>query len=306
MLLPTGLEQQKSLKPFTSWLVGGSAEYYWAPTNVNELKMALQWADEGGVPVTVLGGGSNVLVSDQGVSGLVLHTHKMTGVEILPDPQRLRLKCLAGTLKSEALKIFLKERLAPAVFLAGLPGDMAGGVVMNAGVGHSVSPREFVEIVDRFAVLKKNNNIWNEVVYEREQIQWHYRKSLGWQKGVITWVEVSWPREPDEEVLKQVRQGNQRRKDTQPLQQPSCGSVFKNPPQDHAGRLIEAAGLKGFRSGNAQVSTKHANFIVNLGDATANDIQQVILHVQETVKAKFQIELTNEVVYLGQWSHGQS
>ena len=110
---------------------------------------------------------------------------------------------------------------------------------------------------------------------------------------------VTWPNQPDDGVLKVVRDSNKRRKTTQPLNWPSCGSVFKNPDGDHAGRLIEASGLKGFKIGGAQVSEKHANFIINAGGASADDIHRVIVHVQDEVKRLHQVELTNEVVYLG-------
>lgn len=293
-------EENKSLKDFTSWKVGGSAEFYYAPTSVGELKRALEKAHEDNLPVSVLGGGTNVLVSDKGVPGLVLHTHKLVGVTILDDDKDLRLEAMAGTPKSEVLKVFLKHRLEPATFLAGLPGDVAGGVVMNAGVGHKVSPKEFNEIVESFDVLQKDDNgNFREVRIEHSQAQWSYRKSRGWQPGVITRVRMRWPNQPNSEVLNRVREGNKRRKETQPLSQPSCGSVFKNPEGDHSGRLIEACGLKGYAIGGAQVSEKHANFIVSSEGATASDIAQVIRHVQKTVEKEQGIKLTNEVVYLG-------
>ncbi len=301
------IEKNKALKNFTSWLVGGQAEYYSAPSTIEDFIKALSYADSHQLSVSLLGGGTNVLISDQGVSGLVIHTHKFTGINIISTEALLTLDCLSGTSKAEALKVFMKYRLEPAIFLAGLPGDVAGGVVMNAGVGHSVHPREFCEIVESIDVLKKNNfGQWDIKTYSRDEIQWSYRKSQNWQPGYISKVRLSWPNQPNDEVLKAVREGNKRRKDTQPLNQPSCGSVFKNPPSDHAGRLIEASGLKGFSIGGAQVSPKHANFVVNTGSATAQDIHQVILYVQKTVENKFKVKLSNEVVYLGHWDENVS
>ena len=296
------IEENKSLAEFTSWLVGGVAERYVAPQNLDELKEVMALAHKNHWPLTVLGGGTNVLVSDEGVSGLVVHTHLLNKVQVLQEKPNLVIEAECGAQKSEVLKIFMKFRLTPAIFLAGLPGDMAGGVVMNAGVGHQVAPREFHEIVQGFDVLSfDETGSVVESSFDKEQIQWEYRKSRNWQPGLISRVRVEWPNQPDEEVLKSVRDGNKRRKSTQPLSEPSCGSVFKNPEGDHAGRLIEASGLKGFHIGGAQVSEKHANFVVNKGKATAQDIHEVIQHVQKTVFEKHNVKLTNEVVYLGVW-----
>ncbi len=297
------LEENKDLASFTSWKVGGMAQYYSAPKTFDELKAAMLQARENHWPLTILGGGSNVLVSDQGIKGLVIHTVKLDSVTVLSAGEEVVIEADCGAQKSEVLKHFLKFRLAPAVFLAGLPGDMAGGVVMNAGVGHQVAPKEFCEIVKGFDVFTFNENgDVEERSFEHSDVAWTYRKSQNWQPGVITKVRVAWPNEPSEEVLKAVREGNRRRKDTQPLNEPSCGSVFKNPEGDHAGRLIEVSGLKGFQIGGAQVSEKHGNFIVNKGGASALDISQVISHVQKTVQEKHGILLTNEVVYLGEWN----
>ncbi len=296
------VEKNKSLAEFTSWKVGGAAQYYVAPSTIDELKEALIYSSKENLPYTILGGGSNSLVSDKGVKGLLIHTHLLSSVEVIEDKEKLVLEALAGTQKSEVLKHFMKSRLAPAIFLAGLPGDMAGGVVMNAGIGQKQKPREFVEIVDSFEVLRVDEaGRLQTQIYESTEVDWSYRKTPGWQPGVISKVRVSWPNEPDPEVLKLVRDGNKRRKSTQPLHQPSCGSVFKNPEGDHSGRLIESLGLKGFSIGGAQVSEKHANFIVNLGSATAQDIHDVISHVQTEVRKKTGVHLHNEVVYLGDW-----
>lgn len=296
------INKNVNLSQWTSWGVGGSAEFYCAPENIEELKEAMLWARKNSKAIGLLGGGTNILVSDQGVEGLTIHTHRMNKVSIIESTERFLVEAETGAPKAEVLKLFMKQRLAPAVFLAGLPGDMGGGVVMNAGVGHKVAPREFVEIVDGFDVLELNSDgEFIEKSFKKDDVHWVYRHSSGWQPGIITKVRVSWPNQPDDEVLKRVRDGNKRRKDTQPLNMPSCGSVFKNPEGDHSGRLIEAAGLKGTLIGGAQVSEKHANFIVNTGNATAMDIHKLMQLVQQTVLEKFQINLTNEVVYFGKW-----
>lgn len=296
------VEENRDLKSFTSWEVGGSADYYCAPSDLSQLEETLRFSFQKKVPISILGGGTNVLVSDKGVRGLVVHTHLLNQVAVLQEEENFLLEALCGTPKSEVLKFFLKRKLAPAVFLAGLPGDVAGGVVMNAGVGHKVAPREFYEIVHSFDVMTTDRQgaVCSQTFY-RESVHWHYRRSENWQPGVISKIRLSWPNQPEPSVLEQVREGNKRRKLSQPLQWPSCGSVFKNPDGDHAGRLIEATGLKGFQMGGAQVSEKHANFIINVGGATADDIHQLMKHVETQVFNKHGVQLTNEVIYLGDW-----
>ncbi len=296
------IEKNRSLKSYTSWQVGGSARFYCAPETVDQLKQALAYSKQKKIPYFILGGGTNTLISDRGIDGLVIHTHKLKGTEVLKDKKNLVINALAGTPKSDVLKYFVKHRLWPAVFLAGLPGDMAGGVVMNAGVGYKVSPKEFVEIVKSFDVIfLRENGKFGGKTFQKEEVRWFYRKTRGWQPGVITRVCVHWPNEPDNKVLEALRTGNKKRRETQPLDQPNCGSVFKNPQGDRAGRLIEAAGLKGLCVGGARISEKHANFIVNTGHATACDIHNLMKEIQLQVFKRFQIRLTNEVVYLGQW-----
>ena len=294
--------ENHNLSDYTSWKVGGNAHYYCRPQSIEDIHLAIRKACEKSWPIRVLGGGTNVLISDRGVSGLVLHTCDFNKVDFHIEENDLLITSQAGAAKSEVLKVFLKHRLEPAVFLAGLPGDMAGGVVMNAGVGHRGTPKDFGEIFRDMRVLTwDDQGMVQEKTFTKEQLQWSYRKTQGWQPGIIVEVRVQWPLQPDDSVLERVREGNKRRKSTQPLQQPSCGSVFKNPDGNHAGRLIETAGLKSYQDGGAQVSEKHGNFIVNTGDATASEIDRVIRHVQSVVKQKSNIELTNEVVYFGDW-----
>jgi len=296
------LGQNVSLSERTSWKVGGTADYFLEPADVEELKAAVRWAQEKSLPISVIGHGSNVLVSDDGVEGLVLG---MGALNQVSEPEirdgHFTVRCQAGAAKSDLLKLFIKAQLEPAVFLAGLPGDIGGGVVMNAGVGTQTRPKEFCEIIDSIEVLKTEDPDLKIETYQSSEIQWVYRHSLGWQPGIVTAATIRWPNEPDADVLKKVRAGNTRRKSTQPLDKPSCGSVFKNPEGAHSGALIEKAGLKGFSIGGAQVSEKHGNFIINKGGATALEIHQVMVHVQDVIKEKLGYSLKNEVAYLGRW-----
>lgn len=285
------------LSQYNSWKVGGNAEFYTCPETIDDVIKAQTYARDNGLALTILSGGTNVLVSDLGVRGLVIHLRKLTACQTEVRDGRLHITALAGASKSELLKIFLKSKLAPAEFLAGIPGDVGGGVVMNAGVGESIKPREFVEIVDWVEVLRDEKI----VRLTASELKWSYRHCNGWQPGILVRVGMSWPDIPDINVVARVKAANQGRLKKQPLEWPSCGSVFVNPQGHKAGQLIDFCGLRGHRIGGAEVSEKHANFIINRDHATARDIDQMIRHVQGVVKDRTQVELKTEVVYLGNW-----
>ena len=313
--------QNHPLKDLNWWKVGGAAEFFSAPVSVEELELVYKWAVTSEKKIWVISGGSNVLVRDGVVSGLVLSLHHLKGIVSQDTIKRsedssdsiktsgdkvnssgvLQIKCLSGTPKSDVAKIFLQNKLAPAVFLTGIPGDMGGGVVMNAGIGESRIPREFCEIVKEIEVLRFDSSTDQTqiITYAGSSLKWEYRHSSGWQPGVITKVTVAWPMEPDPIVLQEVKAQTKKRVSTQPLDLPSCGSVFRNPVGHKSAQLIEGCGLKGFRIGGACVSTKHANFIVNDQGAKASDIRAVIEHVQNTVRTHKGIELKTEVVFIG-------
>lgn len=287
-----------NLRSYTSWWIGGDAEFFCLPKTVDELSQALDHAQKNNLPITLLGGGSNVLISDHGIPGLTICLRHFSQITSQVENNKLYVEALSGTGKNELLKIFLKNKLAPALFLAGLPGDIGGGVVMNAGVAEAFSPREFMDFVDEIQVMNFQGEIKTIL---KKDLQISYRHTEGWRPGIIISAKISWPIEIDEMILQKVKQANLNRLSKQPLDLPSCGSVFKNPPQHKAAQLIDQSGLKGFRIGDAQVSLKHANFIVNLGNAKAKDTWDVIQHVRQTVLEKEKVSLTTEVVKLGLW-----
>ena len=289
--------ENKQLREWTFWKIGGPADFFVLPRTIQDLNDAIAFGSSKKLPITVLGGGTNVLVSDKGIRGLVICMQEFVDLESEEKKGRLVIRASAGTPKSELTKLFIKHKLAPALFLCGLPGDVGGGVVMNAGVSEAISPREFVDITDWFDVLR--DGIVNR--FEKKDIHWHYRHSDGWQPGIVVRAQLSWPVEPDAEIGKKVKEATKLRLSRQPLNLPSCGSTFKNPPGHKAGALIDQAGLKGFRIGGAEVSSKHANFIVNIAQASARDVDAIIRHVQKTVFDKFQVSLETEVRYLGDW-----
>lgn len=299
------IQNNISLDSYTSWLVGGPAEYFCLPQNKAELEEAIHWAADNKQPLTILGGGSNVLVSDKGVRGLVICMKKFSHFQLDSITENeVRFRALSGTGKSELLKFFLKNKRAPALFLAGLPGDVGGGVVMNAGVSENMVPREFGEIVEWVEVLKYDENS-KKISYQKyfhKDIDWQYRHSFNWQPGIVTEVAFRYLCPVDPQILEKVKSANLVRLSKQPLDKPSCGSVFINPVGHKSAQLIDQCGLKGFQIGDAQVSLKHANFIVNLDQAKAEDIWKLIQHVKKTVFEKTQVELKTEVIRLGEWS----
>ncbi|MGZ3727314.1 MAG: FAD-binding protein, partial [Pseudobdellovibrio sp.] len=205
--------QNHNLAQYTSWLIGGDAEYFCAPVNVQELREALAYAKDKKLPVTILGGGSNVLISDGGIKGLTICLRRFSEIKSVEQNGKLHIDCLAGTAKSELLKIFLKYQLGPALFLAGLPGDVGGGVVMNAGVAESYLPREFMELVDSIEVMNADGEI-KEI--QKKDLQVKYRHTDGWQPHIVIRAKLSWPLLKDEDILPRVREANKNRLSKQP------------------------------------------------------------------------------------------
>ena len=237
-----------------------------------------------------------------------MHLKNLNEVENVDDEGDIIYLCaLAGTPKSEIAKVFLQKKRAPAVFLTGIPGDVGGGVAMNAGVGEDRKPREFNEIIEWVEVMRLNDKGKAEShELASENIEWHYRGSKGWQPGVIVRVGLVWEGSEDASVMNEVREATKKRVATQPLNEASCGSVFRNPTGLKSAKLIEEAGLKGHKIGGASVSEKHANFFVNSDNATAEDIRQLILHVQTTIKEQKGVDLVPEVQFFGDWNLNQA
>ncbi len=311
--IPNGVQRQINLKSWNSWQVGGDAEYFATPQSEGELQAVWSWALSKKIPVTFLGSGSNVLVSDQGIPGLVIALKKYSKIHSRIENNKLILDCESGAAKSELLKFFLKHKLSPALFLAGIPGQVGGGVYMNAGVAENMVPREFCEIVSEIEVLRpmqnriadrSSNGSSAESHFERrkfshQDLNWSYRHCEGWKPGFISKVKIEWPMVPDETILEKVKEANRLRLSKQPLDWPSCGSTFVNPPGHKAAQLIDQCGLKGFKIGGAEVSVKHANFLINAGGAKAEDLLRLIRHVQKVVLEKTKVQLLTEVVFLG-------
>jgi UDP-N-acetylmuramate dehydrogenase len=241
----------------------------------------------------VIGNGSNLLVADAGIRGIVVQLGgALAGCERVAEDEII----LGAGLKLMVLQNrAFKEGWTGLECFAGIPGTVGGAVRMNAGsqLGEVVNNLNWIEVVTITGLVKR---------IPAADLGMSYRTSNLPKGAVVTAAGMRLTDEPADQHQLRVRLFLERRKVTQPLDLPSCGSTFRNPQGDHAGRLIEAAGLKGFQVGGAQVSTKHANFVVNLGGATAADIRSVIEAIQTEVLERFQVQLLREVHFVGDWS----
>ena len=273
----------------TSWRVGGPAETFFVPASLEDLSEFLHKLHRD-IPVFWFGVGSNLLVRDGGIPGVVISASKILRTVERVDHYVVRAG--AGLPCTQLARECLRWGIGPSEFFAGIPGSVGGALAMNAGAhgGETWERVESVRTIDRSGVINQRAPGEYTVGYRSVQgpsNEWFIEGTFRFDPEVT----------PSKQVMDEMLE---RRKRTQPLGLPSCGSVFRNPPDDHAARLIEAAGLKGFSIGGAEVSEKHANFIINRGDATATDIEELIEHVRQTVIEKHGVELVHEVRIVGE------
>lgn len=280
------------MKNHTSFKLGGPADIFIESDNRSELVNAIENLREKGIPYYIIGNGSNLLVSDKGFRGAIVKISENFGSVCIED-ERIIAEC--GTLLSVLSKTAAKNNLTGMEFAGGIPGTLGGAVAMNAGAygGEMKDIVEWVEVLDNDMKIKKLQN--NEMGFG-------YRKSIIAQSGYIA---VSCclrlKKGEPEEILRLMAELSEKRKSKQPIHIPSAGSTFKRPEGHFAGKLIEDAGLKGFTLGGAQISDLHCGFIVNKGDASAQDVYNLIKHVQKTVYEKFSVKLQTEVKILGEF-----
>jgi UDP-N-acetylmuramate dehydrogenase len=281
--------RDEPMSKHTSWHVGGPADLFFRPLDVVDVATFLQGLDAS-VPILWIGLGSNLLVRDGGVRGAVVETHG-----VFAELERLgtnEVWCGSGVACAKLAKQCIKWGLGPAEFFAGIPGTLGGALAMNAGAFGGETWRHVVSVatIDRSGVRRER---------PASDYTVGYRHVLGpaneWFLGARLQFEARAGVSNED-----IRLLLARRKATQPIGEWSCGSVFTNPPGDHAARLIDTAGLKGFRIGGARVSEMHANFIVNDGTASAANIEQLIEHVMTTVERKHGVKLKPEVRVVGE------
>jgi UDP-N-acetylmuramate dehydrogenase len=285
----TRVRRDEPLSRHTSWHVGGPADVFFNPRDREELAAFLR-AVPADVPIHWIGLGSNLLVRDGGLRGIVISTHGT--LDALERTAETSVRGEAGVACARIARQCIKWGLGPAEFFAGIPGTLGGALAMNAGAfgGETWGHVRAVETIDRRGRTHRRAPAEYRVSYRQviapEPEEWFISAELSFERR---------PGAHAGEVQKLLAQ----RKASQPIGEWSCGSVFTNPPGDHAARLIEAAGLKGFRVGGASVSEKHANFIINHGAASAADLERLIGHVRDTVARVHGVALDPEVRIVG-------
>jgi UDP-N-acetylmuramate dehydrogenase len=273
------------LAPCTTWRIGGPAELLVQPADREDVAVAVAWAESESVPWRVLGNGSNLLVRDEGVPGVVIRIRKVLDRVVV---EGARLTAGSGASFPAVANLAASRGLAGLEFAAGIPGTMGGAVLMNAG-WHEY---ETGNVVDRVVCLELDGTV-REV--ERESCGFGYRTSVFRERrGVVLEAAVVLVKDDPARVRARLDEFASSRRRNQPTDQPSCGSVFLKPPGDFAGRLIDSAGLKGTRVGGVEVSPKHANFFINVGGATAADVLELVEHVEKVVESRHGVKLVRE------------
>lgn len=296
----------ESMKKHTSWRAGGEVERIYIPADLVDLSQFLLGLPQG-EPVYMVGLGSNLLVRDGGLRGTVVLLHAQLNDLRLEQHSEVDglIYVEAGVACAKVARFAALRDLAGAEFLAGIPGTVGGALAMNAGCYGT----ETWKIVERVRTLNRSGRLYDRyfkdyrISYRNVSLKSDIKNQVSMHSSSEEWFVGVWFRlkkGDDATSRRKIKELLSRRINSQPLSLPNAGSVFRNPPGDHAARLIELCGLKGFSIGGAMVSPKHANFIVNTGNAMAADIEAVITEVSKTVKEKTGVELVQEVRIIGE------
>lgn len=288
--LECSAEREVSMKNYTSFKVGGPAELFLSPENAGQTAKLVRFCEKEEIPVFVLGKGSNLLVSDRGIKGAVIYTGKQCGISLV-DENTVRAQ--SGASLAQLCTFALENSLSGLEFAYGIPGTVGGAVFMNAGA-YGGEMKDVLLNSEYVSTDETSGELDNEAM------ELSYRHSAYENSNlVITAASVRLAPADRNEIKSTMNDILARRKEKQPLEYPSAGSTFKRPEGNFAGALIEQCGLKGVSVGGAQVSEKHAGFIINRGGATAADILSLIKHVQARVKAQTGVSLETEIRLIG-------
>jgi len=282
---------REPLANHTSFRIGGPAEWFTEPATIDELLEVLHEAHRMGLPVSVIGGGTNTLAADRGVRGLVIHLGRgfRTIQDVThPEDPIAEVRCGSALLTQRLVYLAAQHGWGGLEILAGLPGHLGGAVVMNA--------QEIGQFVQGVSLVSFDGSVHH---LSRDELRFSYRYTA-LEPGIVTEVVMRFPKVPPHEAYERIRHTLQYRNSTQEVRLPSAGCAFKNPPGGGAGRVIDQAGLKGTRIGDAQVSNRHANFIVNLGQATCSDVLALMEYIQGRVCRVFGVTLEPEVRLVGE------
>mgnify|MGYP003290221798 CR=1 FL=1 len=278
------------LSGFTSFKIGGKADLLLYPESAKMLSSVLSACNELNIRFFVLGKGSNILVSDEGFRGAVISTSKLDKIELIDDDI---VYCQSGVTLSRLCRFALDNSLSGLEFAFGIPGSAGGAAYMNAGAYNG----EMKDILFKCDHVSFDGQVGS---YSEDKLDFSYRHSVYSKSDkIITGLYLRLNKSNKEPIKSRMDELMAKRRDKQPLEYPSAGSTFKRPKNNFAGALVEQCGLKGFTVGKAQVSEKHAGFVINIGGATASDVMGVIRHCQSVVFEKTGIQLEPEVEFIG-------
>ena len=285
-----GVLRDEPMKKHTTFRIGGPARFFCLPGSAPQLAETIAACREAGIPWYILGNGSNVLVSDAGYEGVVIQLfHNLESVRI----EGCLMELEAGVLLARAAHLAAKEGLTGLEFASGIPGTLGGALVMNAGAYGG----EMKDVVKEAVVMDREGKLLR---LRREELELGYRTSVIARKGYVVLSALLELKEGEQAAIEaRMKELRTARTEKQPLEYASAGSTFKRPEGHFAGKLIMDAGLRGYRVGGAQVSEKHCGFVINTGEATAEDVLGLITHIQAEVRRQFGVELEMEVKTLG-------
>ncbi|MGI6563123.1 MAG: UDP-N-acetylmuramate dehydrogenase [Clostridia bacterium] len=290
----SNVETHVPLKQYTSFRIGGPADIMAFPSDIESLTRLIQYLSRNQINRLLLGNGTNLLVSDKGFRGVVIHTGKhLKSIAVKEEENRIYAQCGASLAAVSAAA--LKHGLRGLEFASGIPGTMGGALFMNAGAyGSTMS-----DVVESTIALDEQGGL---CTIRKEEHDFGYRNSC-FRKKCLFVLETELKLEPGNynEIRDKMNELNMKRKTCQPLEYPSAGSVFKRPEGCFAGNLIEDSGLKGYTIGGACVSEKHAGFIINKGSATADDVNRLINHIISVVYDRFHVTLEPEIIRIGEF-----
>lgn len=277
------------LKKYTYTKTGGPADYLALPDSIEQLCDCILYAKEKNIPYLVLGNASNLIVRDQGVEGLVILTNNLKQIYL----QKNRIITQAGASLAKVCAFACQNSLTGLEFACGIPGSIGGAVYMNAGAYDG----QIDEVFCSARVLNEQGII---ETWTKEQMDFSYRHSILQERNVIVLdAEFELSKGNQKQIQEKMDHLMELRRSKQPLEYPSCGSVFKRPEGHYTGALIQEAGLQGLKWGGAQISEKHAGFIVNVDNATGKDYEELIAHIQEVINQKYGVHLEPEVRIIG-------
>ena len=286
------VEENASLVKLNTYHIGGITKYLVRPNSINDLIEVLKVLRDNEIPFFILGNGSNIVLNSKLYEGAVIKLDKLNGIEISPDLNMAYAE--AGAMIGKVAMESINKGLTGLEFAAGIPGTIGGCIYGNAGA-YNACTMDYVESV---TVLDEDLNIQ---ILKNEDISYGYRTTMFKEekKYIILAAKFYLKNGDKANSLEMIAERQERRAATQPLEYPSAGSVFRNPEGDYAGRLIEFCGLKGYRIGGAEVSEKHANFVINKDNASSKDVHDLIMYIHDTVLEKTNVDLKIEQEFIG-------